>query len=128
MASPRKLLFLLFSDDECRQNHALMYVLDLHAKGYDVKLIVEGPATRLLGGLAATEEVASRPATLLRNALESGIVAGACARASAGCATGDPARDVADPARAARVPLLSELAGHAGIEPYVREGYEIVVM
>ena len=26
---PRKILFVLFSEDACRQNHALMYALDL---------------------------------------------------------------------------------------------------
>jgi hypothetical protein len=34
---------------------------------------------------------------------------------------------VTDVVSAQGVPLLSDLDGHAGIEPFVREGYEIVV-
>jgi hypothetical protein len=121
----RKILFLLFSDDACRQNHALRYALDLHEKGHAVKLILEGPATRLVSALDAPESGAGG---LLRRACSAGVVAGACGRASSGCASDDPTRKVADLARQAGVQLLSDLDGHAGIEPYVREGYELVVL
>lgn len=121
----RKLLFVLFSEDGCRQNHALRYALDLHEKGHAVKLILEGPATTMVSQLQADESVTG---DLLRRACTAGIVAGACGRASSGCAGGDPTRNVADAARAGGVSLLSDLDGHAGIEPYVREGYELVVV
>jgi hypothetical protein len=104
----RKLLFVLFSDDACRQNHALLYALDLHAKGHGVP--------------------ESRFGSLLREAQAAGILAGACARASSGCASDDPSRKVADLARERDVRLLSDLGGHAGIEPFVREGYELVFL
>lgn len=122
-ANTRKLLFILFSDDPCRQNHALMYALDLHRKGYQVRLLLEGLATKMIGDVATGE---SRTAQLLRDALEAGIVAGACARAAAGCASQDPSRDVADLARAHGIELLSQMDGHASIEPLVRSGYEII--
>ncbi len=125
MAPARKLLFVLFSDDACRQNHALMYALDLHAKGYAVKLVLEGAATKLVTLLERSE---SQTGALLRQARDAGLVAGACSRASSGCATDDPARKVADVARAAGVALLGDLHGHAGIEPFVREGYELVAI
>jgi hypothetical protein len=121
----RKLLFVLFSADACRQNHALMYALDLHEKGHAVKLILEGEATRMLGEIGAP---GSRRGTLLRQACDAGIVAGACERASSGCASEDPTRKVAEVARSRGVGLLSGLDGHASIEPFVREGYELVVM
>lgn len=54
--------------------------------------------------------------------------AGACGRASSGCASVDPKRKVAELAEAAGVQLLSDLGGHAGIEPFVREGYELVML
>lgn len=121
----RKIVFIVFSDDACRQNHALLYTLDLHEHGHDVKLIIEGAATRMLGELGDAE---SRTGSLLRQACTAGLVVGACERASSGCASDDPARKVADVARAAGIPLLSDLQGHAGIEPFVRQGYEIVVV
>jgi len=121
--APRKLLFLLFTDDACRQNHALLYALDLRRRGHEVKLVLEGAATKALGEL---ERSGSRTGALLRQACEAGLVAGACERASAGCASDDPARKVAEAARAAGVALLSGLDGHAGIDRFVDEGYEIV--
>ena len=121
----RKILFVLFSDDACRQNHALLYALDLREKGHDVKLILEGAATRMVSALGAAD---SRPGALLRQARDAGVLAGACGRASSGCASEDPAHKVAEIAQAAGVPLLSDLGGHASIEPFVREGYELVVL
>jgi predicted peroxiredoxin len=121
----RKMLFVVFSGDACRQNHALMYALDLHAKGHEVKVVIEGEATRMMSEIGAPE---SRTGTLLRQACEARIVSGACARASAGCASDDPARNVTAVARSHGIGLLSELDGHASIEPFVREGYELVVL
>ncbi|BDG02909.1 hypothetical protein [Anaeromyxobacter oryzae] len=125
MPPSRKLLLVLFAEDSCRQNHALMYALDLHDKGHAVKLILEGAATKLVGTVQSAE---SRTGALLRQALDAGVLAGACGRASSGCASEDPTRKVADLAQAAGVPLLADLHGHASIEPFVREGYEIVVI
>ena len=121
----RKLLFVVFSGDACRQNHALMYALDLHAKGHTVKLILEGEATGMMSEIGVS---GSRRGTLLRQACDAGIVAGACQRASSGCASDDPARKVADVARSHGIGLLSELDGHASIEPFVGEGYELVIL
>ena len=122
---PRKILFVLFSEDACRQNHALLYALDLREKGHEVKLILEGGATRMVSAMHAAD---SRPGALLRQARDVGILAGACGRASSGCASEDPTRQVAQLAEAAGVPLLSALGGHASIEPFVREGYELVML
>ena len=44
----RKHLFVVFTDDSCRQNHALMYALELHTKGHHVRLLLEGTGTRAL--------------------------------------------------------------------------------
>lgn len=125
MRPTRKLLLVLFAEDACRQNHALMYALDLHEKGYAVQLILEGAATKLVSAIDSAE---SRTGALLRQARDAGLVAGACGRASSGCAGEDPTRKVADVARAAGVRLLADLHGHASIEPFLREGYEVVII
>jgi hypothetical protein len=121
----RKLLFVLFSDDSCRQNHAFMYALDLHKNGHDVQIIIEGAATQLLSEITDAD---SRTIQLLRETQKAGLVAGACERASSGCASGDPKRDVAEVAGLNGIALLSDMDGHAGIERFVRDGYEIVTL
>ncbi len=121
----RKLLFVVFSEDGCRQNHALMYAMDLHAKGHAVRLILEGGATKLVSALSDEQ---SRTGALLRAVRDAGLLAGACGRASSGCVSDDPTRKVADAARAGGVSLLADMQGHAAIEPFVREGYEILII
>ena len=120
----RKLLFLLFTDEPCRQNHALLYALDLHRQGHAVKLVVEGLATQ---ALAQLDEPASRFAELFAELQQAGVLVGACERACSGCASNDPKRKVAEVASEHGVALLRDLEGHAGIERFVRDGYEIVV-
>jgi len=120
----RKHLFVVFTDDSCRQNHALMWALDLHAKGHHVRVILEGTGTRAVSEMTLPD---SRLGTMLKEARDLGILAGACDRASHGCACEDPSRKVADLARDQKVELLADLNGHAGIESFVREGYELVV-
>jgi hypothetical protein len=117
----RKLLFLVFTSDACRQNHAFLYALDLERQGHRVRIILEGEGTRCI----AQRE--GRFATLFDEALKLGILAGACQTASRGCSSGDESRNVVAAAEQAGLPLLGEMAGHASIEPFVREGYEIVV-
>ena len=55
-------------------------------------------------------------------------MAGVCQRAASGCASPDPSRKVTDIVRQHNFPLLSELQGHAGIEPLIADGYELVVI
>ena len=124
MNAPRKLLFILFSDDACRLNHALLYAIDLHRQGIaTVRVIIEGTATAALGRLP---DESSRTARLLREAIDLGLVAGACKTASAGCSTGDPDRQVTEVFVELGLELLDGLDGHAGVSPYVLEGYELV--
>ncbi len=119
----RKLLFLLFTGEQCRINHAFMYAIDLHKKGYDVKIIIEGSATQCLGRLAEGGKFPE----LFREAHDLGLIAGACKTASGGCSTSDKNRNVADIAAERRVKMLSDMNGHAGIESFVKEGYEALV-
>jgi hypothetical protein len=117
----QKILFVLFSTDSCKRNHALMYALDLEQKGHTVRIILEGEATR---GLSERE---GRFAELFGTALERGIVAGACKTASCGCSTSDPERNVTAIAAGLGIPLLDDMGGHASIETYIADGFSVVV-
>jgi hypothetical protein len=114
----RKLLFVVFTNDNCRRNHAFMYAIDLAKHGHVVRLILEGDATQ---GLRDRE---GRFGELLEEAQTLGLVAGVCKTASGGCKT--PSRDVTGITHEIGLPLLDTLDGHAGIEPFVSEGYEII--
>lgn len=121
----RRILFVLFAGDECRQAHAFWYALDLHRKGHDTRLILEGPATQLLPEIDRPD---SALGALLRETKAAGLLAGSCHRASIGCGGTGSTSPAVQAAQAHGVPLLSDLDGHAGLEPFVNDGYEIVVI
>jgi hypothetical protein len=114
----RKLLFVVFTNDACRRNHAFLYAIDLARHGHLVRLILEGDATQSL------RERSGRFGTLFEEARALGLLAGACKTATTGCR--DAARDVTGLAHELGLPLIDTLDGHAGIESFVSEGYEVV--
>lgn len=115
----RKLLFVVFTNDACRRNHAFMYAIDLCRHGHEVRLILEGEATQCLSARDG------RFGELFEEARGLGLLAGACATATAGCS--EVMRDMTAIARELELPLLDSLRGHASVVPFVREGFEIVV-
>jgi hypothetical protein len=123
-AMQRKILFVVFAEDVCRQLHAFMYANDLHRKGYQTKMIVEGMATRLLSDL---DKAPPRLRKAVADAKASGLIAGACLQASSGCGSPED-RNIVDAITAQGVGFLSDLDNHAGIEPFLREGYEVIAI
>ena len=116
----RKLLLIVFTNDACKRNHAFMYAIDLAQHGHDIRLIMEGEGTRSL------LEREGRFGELFEKVRALGLIAGLCRTASSsGC--GDASRSVARLAEEAGLPLLDSLDGHAGIAPFVEDGYELVV-
>jgi hypothetical protein len=118
----RKLLFVLFTEDACRQRHALMWAIDLYQKGHEAKILIEGGATQRFMGLVETN---AGHKELFLEAKGLGLIVGACQAAAQGCAT--PENNVVELIKAHGINLCSELRQHAGIEPFVQDGYEIVV-
>ena len=48
LMSKQKLLFVLFTNEPCKRNHAFMHALDLSLHGHEVRILLEGEATRCL--------------------------------------------------------------------------------
>lgn len=120
----RKILFVCFSDDGCKFNHVLMYCEELGEAGHDVKLILDGPATKMIASL---NEKNSATAKKLKNLKDRGIFAGLCERASQGCSDPDSDRNVSNIAMNEGIPLISGMNGHASIRPYIDQGFELIV-
>ncbi len=114
----RKLLFLVFTNDACRRNHAFMYAVDLARHGHDVRLVLEGDATQCL------LEREGHFGKLFEETRGLGLLVGLCKTASRGCC--DPSRDVTRLAEESGLTLIDTLDGHAGIAEFVAEGYEVV--
>jgi len=117
---PRKLLFLLFTDVACTQNHALKYALDAARRGHEVKVIIEGRGTTCLQRLDADAPFAE----LLGRTQSAGLLVGACECATSSC--GDDTGTSLAAAKRHGVTLLADLDGHAGIGHLIDEGYEVI--
>ncbi|EKD83022.1 MAG: hypothetical protein ACD_39C00933G0004 [uncultured bacterium] len=98
--------------------HALLNVIDLKSKGYEVKLIIEGSATALIEQLG---KEGTPFAPLYAKVRAEGLLAGIC-RACAG--------KMGSLAEAERqgIPCLGEMQGHPGFATWLAEGYEIISM
>lgn len=98
--------------------HALLNALDLNSKGYDVMLIIEGSATRLLKDFHA----GTTPFTeQFQMCLEHGLIAGVCAACSSLMGTMDTAKEM-------KLTLLGDMKGHPSMEEYIVAGYDIITL
>ena len=97
--------------------HVLLNAIDMREKGGEVKIILEGEATKLVAELA-------KPANHLHSLFEEtkslGIIDGVCRACShqLGCQ---------EAAVAEGLPLLDDMHGHPGMAKYQNEGYTILV-
>jgi len=96
-----------------------MFAIDLAEHGHAVRLILEGEAVKSL------REREGRFGELFERAHALGLIAGVCKTAAAGC--GDAARDVSRLAGESGLAFLDGFEGHASIEAFVSDGYEVVV-
>ena len=117
----RKLLFIVFTNDPCKRNHAFMHASALAEDGHTVRLLLEGEATRCVS------EREGDFGALWDDVSKRGILIGACKAAACGCASDDPSRNMTAQIEAEGLPLLGEMNGHAAINAFVADGFEIVV-
>lgn len=110
----KKYLFYAMEGKKMCFVHVLLNALDLKDAGNEVKIIFEGEAVKLPPIL---EEEAN---PLYSKALEAGLIAGVCLA----CAQ---VLGVKDDIERINLPLLKDMSGHAGIRPYVEDGYEILI-
>lgn len=116
MEKPRVAIFA-FNSDPVVFAHCLLNGLDMQAKGWDVKLIIEGDATKQVS-LLRNE---TKPfASLWRKAKNAGLidcVCEACAR-----------KNTVIPAVMEQgLKLGNDMDGHPGIARYMEQGYQVLI-
>ena len=114
----RKVAIFAFNGEEMCFVHSLMNALDMKEKGYDVKLVIEGSATRLVKDADGEK----RPFTsLYEKAKNAGLIDCVC-RA---CAS---KMESLESAKQQDLPLCDEMFGHPSMARYMDDGYEIIVV
>lgn len=111
----KKIAFFVFRSEGMCLAHVLLYAKELYEKGYDAKIILEGPATK------AIKEQEEQENPLFAEVKDLGLIDGVCRICS-------KAMGVLEYNEKSGIPLLDELKGHPSMERYIKDGYEIVTL
>ena len=111
-----KMALFTFQGEIVCFGHALLNALDLHSRGKEVKLIIEGQSTGLIPELFKPANPFHREFIQCR---ENGIIAAVCKACS--MKTG-----VLDFVIEKNLPVAGELSGHPAVAPYLEQKYQIL--
>lgn len=105
-------LYALRGEEMCFM-HVLLNALDLHNRGDEVKIVFEGASVTLI----PVFEQKQLPLYLKAKSL--GLIAGACRACSQTLGVIEEVKD-------SGLSLLEDMQGHAGLRPFVEEGYRVL--
>ena len=114
----RKTAIFAFQGNPICFIHVLLNALDLHEKGADVRIILEGEATGLVVDLKKPEHPLHK---LYSRAKDLALIHAVC-RA---CAVKMGALQAAEEEGLA---IADDMSGHAGMTPYLEQDYEIITL
>jgi hypothetical protein len=112
----KKIALFVFNGDPMCFIHVLLNALDMKAKGYEVKTIIEGAAVKLIRDLAKPEHPLHG---LWEKGKSSGVIEGVCRACSHKLGT-------LQDAVAQGLSLLDDMSGHPSIVEYMDKGFEII--
>ena len=109
----KKILLYGMNGEKSCFMHVLLNAAQLHEAGYEVRVIFEGASVKLV----PVFEQEQNPVYLKVKA--AGLIAGICLA----CAK---TLGVHEAAQASGLPFLSDMSGHAGMKPFLDQGYQAV--
>jgi hypothetical protein len=112
----KKVALFVFNGDPMCFIHVLLNALDMHAKGFEAKIIIEGSATKLIPDLAKTYNPLHK---LWEQAKAEGLVEGVCKACS-------HKMGALDATRGQSLKLLEDMSGHPGMAHYQEAGYDVI--
>jgi hypothetical protein len=112
----RKVVVFAFNGEFMCFVHVLLNALDMKARGYDVRIVIEGSATKLIPELA---KEGNPMHSFYIKAQEGGLIDGVCKACSNKMGTLDAAKN-------AGLKLLDDMSGHPGMARYQEEGFEVI--
>lgn len=109
-----KILFYVMEGEKMCFNHAMLNAEALLDAGKEVKIILEGKSVKLPKIL----EEEKNP--LYKKLLETGVIVGVCKACSKVLGAYEDNERLG-------LTLLDDMKGHAGMEKYVSEGYQVLI-
>lgn len=112
----KKVVLFAFNGELMCFVHVLLNGLDMHEKGFEVKIVIEGSATKLVPDLGVEGNLLSAP---FKRVQSLGLIEGVCKACATKMGTVEDAASLV-------LPLLSNMWGHPGMAKYIQDGYQIV--
>ena len=112
----KKVALFAFNGEPMCFIHVLLNAIDMSEKGYEVKIVIEGSATKLVPELAKEDNPMHR---LYEKAKGLDMIDGACKACSNKMGT-------IDAVKGEGLRLLAEMTGHPSMARYREEGFEII--
>jgi predicted peroxiredoxin len=113
----RKFVIFAFNGNPMCYVHALLNALDYADKGCEVKLVLEGEATKMIERFEDPEQPF---AGLYRKVVERGLLDCVCRACS-------HQMGVLKLAEERGLPLCDDMSGHPSMERYTQQGFEVVI-
>lgn len=112
----KKVVLFAFNGDMMCFIHVLLNALDTADRGYEVKIVIEGAATKLVPELSKADNPMFK---LFKKTRDLGLVEGVCKACS-------NKMGVLDAVKAEGLTLLGDMSGHPSMGKYIDEGYEVI--
>lgn len=112
----KRIVLVAFNGELMCFAHVLLNALDMHQKGYDIKVVIEGAACGLIEQL--NDPAKPFGATYIEFR-EKGLIDCVCQACSAKMGTLTSAQEQ-------NLPLRNELKGHPALSNYIDDGYQII--
>jgi hypothetical protein len=114
----RKIAIFAFKGNPICFIHVLLNALDLHEKGADVKIVLEGEATALVTDLRKIEHPLHK---LYAKAKDLALIHTVCRACAVKMGSLQAVEEEG-------LSLADEMSGHAGMAPYLEKDYEIITL
>jgi hypothetical protein len=112
----KKIVLVAFNGDPMCFVHVLLNGLDMDQKGYDVKVVIEGTATKLANELNDEKQPFSKLYSKLRDKNLIDCVCHACATKTGAL----------DGVKSQGLPLCKDIKGHPSLVKYIDQGYAVI--
>lgn len=112
----KKIALIAYDGELACFAHVMLYALDFDSKDYEVKVVIEGSATRLITELVRPDAPFTN---LYREMLDKNLLACICESCSVKMGTFMAAQEQG-------LTINGEMKGHPSLERFVNEGYEII--
>lgn len=112
----KKVVLFAFNGDFMCFVHVLLNALNMKERGYEVKIVIEGSATKLIPELSKKGNPMFQ---LFQKAKDLKLIAGACKACSG-------KMGVLDAVKEEGIELLGELNGHPSMAGYQEKGFEVI--